>query len=292
MSRKLLVTGANGQFGRLVVAELKALAGEDQIIAGSRDPQKLADLGVETRKVDFNDSTGLEAAFAGVDRVLIVSTDTIDAAGTRLKQHQAAVTAAVKAGVGHIIYTSMPKPEPGSAIIFAGDHYGTEQAVKASGLPYTILRNSWYFENLKMSLPTVLASGHWYSASGEGRQANIGRADLAHAAAVALAAGGTGSRTYTLTGPQALTTAEIAAKVSAALARPITVINLTDEQLIEGLKAHGMPDHVAAFIVCFDTNTRLGGVETVTDDFFALTGRRPASFDDYLAAHGKEYLAG
>lgn len=291
MSQTLLVTGAGGALGRLVIDNLLA-AHAGKIIAGSRDPAKLAGLaakGVELRKVDFDDPA-LAESFAGVDRLLIISTDALDAPGRRLKQHEAAVAAAVKAGVKHIVYTSMPKPEPGSAIVFAPDHYGSEQAVKASGIGYTILRNSWYFENLKMSLPGVLASGQWFTSAGQGKIANISREDLALAAAKALAAPFDGRRTLTLTGKEALTTEEIAATASAVLGKPIAVVHLSDEQLAEGLKQHGLPPHMVSFIVSFDTNTRLGGVAEITDDFTNLTGKTPMKLRDYFAAHKAEYL--
>ena len=107
----LLVTGASGHLGRAAVEELLA-RGASKVIAGTRDPAKLADLaerGVEIRKVDFNDPAGLPAAFAGVERLLIVSTDGI---GTRIAQQTAAVEAAKTAGVKHIVYTSAPPPGP------------------------------------------------------------------------------------------------------------------------------------------------------------------------------------
>lgn len=291
MSQTLLVTGAGGALGRLVIDNLVA-AHAGKIIAGSRDPAKLTDFaakGVELRKVDFDDPA-LAESFVGVDRLLIISTDALDVPGHRLRQHEAAVAAAVKAGVKHIVYTSMPKPEPGSAIAFAPDHYGSEQAIKASGIGYTILRNNWYFENLKMSLPGVLASGQWFTSAGKGKIANLSREDLAVAAAVALAASFDGRRTLTLTGAEALTTEEIAATASAVFAKPIAVVHLSDEQLAEGLKQHGLPPHMVSFVVSFDANTRLGGVAEVTDDFTNLTGRTLMTLRDYFAAHKAEYL--
>ncbi|MDN5923954.1 MAG: NAD(P)H-binding protein, partial [Xanthomonadales bacterium] len=153
----LLVTGANGKLGRHVV-QLLLEAGTDHVIAASRDTAKLADLaatGAETRRADFDDVASLAAAFKGVDRVLIISTDSLDA-GQRLRQHLAAVKAATEAGV-EIVYTSMPKPDT-SAVIFAPDHAGTEKAIIASGRPFTILRDAWYQETLLMTLPSAFAS--------------------------------------------------------------------------------------------------------------------------------------
>src|ERR1700722_8416773 len=143
--RTLFVTGAGGHLGRRVV-EILLEKGAGKIVAGTRKPEKLADLaarGVEVRPADFDDPKGLEAALAGVDRVLIISTDAIDRPGRRLAQHRAAVAAATRAAVKHVVYTSMPNPET-SPVVFAPDHLGTEQALKASGISYTILRNCWY----------------------------------------------------------------------------------------------------------------------------------------------------
>jgi NAD(P)H dehydrogenase (quinone) len=215
MSETILITGAAGQLGQRVIHHLletyKVPAAN--LIAASRDTAKLADLaakGVQTRKADFDDAASLEAAFKGVDRVLIISTDALAVPGQRLKQHTTAVNAAAKAGVKHIAYTSMPSPDK-SLVTFAPDHLGTENAVKASGLPYTIIRNAWYHDNYMHSMPHNLQGGSWYTASGDGKVPNISRDDCALGAAAALASGTTDSATYTLTGSQSLSADEIAA---------------------------------------------------------------------------------
>lgn len=280
----VLVTGANGHLGRLVTA---ALAGRPvRVIAASRDPLKLADLGVETRRADFDAPASLDLAFAGVDRLLIISTDSLGT-GQRLDQHLAAVAAAQRAGVKHVIYTSMPNPE-GSAVTFAGDHLGTENAIKASGIPYTILRNTWYQENLFMALPPALASGQWYSATGEGRISHIARADCAAAAAAALLAPPL-NQTLTLTGPEALTTQQIATLTTRITGRPLQVINVTDEQLAGGLRHAGLPEAIIPMLVSFDTNTRQGGFDVVTDAVATLTGRAPTPLAAFLEANKANY---
>jgi len=205
----LFVSGASGHLGRLVIAALQSRGYDGKIIAGTRDPSKLADLkGVEVRKADFTDKAGLVSALAGVDKFLIISTDQI---GTRLAGHLVAVEAAKAAGVKEIAYTSMPNPEPTSAITFAPEHFGTEEAIKASGIPYTILRMNWYTENLLGSLPGALASGKWYSSAAGGRTGYVSRIDCARAAAGALLLPAA-NKTYTVTGPAAVSNAEIAAR--------------------------------------------------------------------------------
>ncbi|MBN9549659.1 MAG: NmrA family NAD(P)-binding protein, partial [Alphaproteobacteria bacterium] len=157
MTETLLVTGASGHLGRAVINHLldtfKVPAA--RIIATTRTPANLADLaalGVSVRAADFDDQASLAKAFQGADRALVISTNELMIQGKRREQQLAAVSAAGKAGVAHILYTSLPNPEPGSPILFAPDHYDTEQAIKASGVPYTMFRNGWYDENLFMSL--------------------------------------------------------------------------------------------------------------------------------------------
>jgi NAD(P)H dehydrogenase (quinone) len=297
MTETLLVTGASGQLGRGVVRHLLEAQriAPSRIIAATRNHENLADLaalGVTVRKADFNDRPSLEEAFKGADRVLIISTGELDLkSDRRLKQHQAAVAAAKAAGVSHLLYTSMPNPEPGSPVLFAGDHYGTEQAIKASGIPYTIFRNGWYQENLFMALPHAIASGQWYTSAGDGRIAHAARDDMAAAIAAGLASDSTESTTYTLTGPQAYTTAEIAALVSEVTGKPLEVVQLPDDALTEGVKAAGIPEEFARVIVSFDANTRSGRIAMVTDAVETLSGRKPRSLKQFLEAN-KAALAG
>ncbi|KSV94263.1 SDR family oxidoreductase [Sinorhizobium sp. GL28] len=294
MSDTLLVTGATGQLGKLVLDQLLGSGVEPtRIIATSRDTAKLADYtakGVQARVADFDDPASLDKAFAGADRILIISTDALDQPGKRLKQHLAAVTAAEKAGARHILYTSMPSPET-SVIPFAPDHLGTENAIKATGIPYTILRNGWYMENLFMALPHALETGQWYSSSGEGRLAHIARADAAKAAAAALASGANESRTYTLTGGEQRSTDEIAALVAKATGKRLDVVHISDEALAGGLKGAGLPDFLIPIVVSFDANTREGHINMVTNDVTSLTGATPVKLGAFLEA-SKARLAG
>ena len=285
---KLLVTGAAGQLGRAVLHHLleTSKVAPGNIVAVSRNPEKLsefADKGIETRAADFDDEAGLVKAFTGVDRVLIVSTDELATPGKRLTQHRTAVSAAAKAGVGHIVYTSMPNPDR-SLVSFAPDHLGTEQAIKASGISYTILRNSWYDDNYLRSMPHNLQVGTWYTSMGSGKVANITRDDCARAAAAALADPPAGSRVLTLTGPESLAAEEIAARASKATGKPLDVVHVTDEQLTHGLTGAGLPDFVVKMLVSADANIRAGNFDLVTDDFEKLTGAKPQDLAAYFEA--------
>ncbi|CAL4868163.1 Quinone oxidoreductase 2 [Asticcacaulis sp. MM231] len=279
----LLVTGANGKLGRHVVSLLLE-SGKDHIIAASRDTAKLADLaakGAETRHVDFDDAGSLAEAFKGVDRVLIISTDALGS-GQRLTQHKAAVKAATEAGA-EIVYTSMTKPET-SAVVFAPDHAGTERAILDSGVRYTILRNAWYQENLFMNLPAAFASGTLYTSAGDGKLSHVSHADAARAAAAALSKPAV-NETLTITGPELLSTQQIADLASEIVGKPLAVVNLSDEQLAGGMKAAGVPEAIIPTLVSFDTNTREGGFDILTHDVEALTGRKPEALRAFLEAN-------
>ncbi|SOC40160.1 NAD(P)H dehydrogenase (quinone) [Rhizobium subbaraonis] len=295
MSETILITGAAGQLGRIVLDQLLASGqiAPSSIIAASRDTAKLADYGargVALRRVDFDDPSSLPAAFAGVDKALIISTDALGEPGKRLNQHKAAVEAAAKAGVGRILYTSLPQPDD-SRVTFAGDHLGTENAIKATGIPCTIFRNGWYLENLFMALPHALKTGQWYSASGKGVIAHVARADIGAAIAASLLSQDKDSKIYTFTGPVAHTVDEIAAAAAKATDLPLHVVHVSDEQLAEGLKSAGLPDFLIPTIVSFDTNTRDGKIAMVTGDIEALTGRKPQTLETFLEQNAKALTA-
>lgn len=286
---KILVTGASGKLGGLVIDNLIAKQGvaPADIVAGTRDPSKLSALvakGVEARKVDFDDPASLEAAFKGIDRLLIVSTDELATPGKRLVQHKAAVEAAKKAGVGRLFYTSLPNADI-SKVTFAPDHLGTEEAIKATGLPYTLFRNSWYMENLFMALPAALGTGQWYTSSGQGRIGHISRGDIAKAIAGALAKPASESITYTLTGEKTYTTDEIAALVREVSGRPLAVVHVTDEQLAAGMAGAGVPAPFIPTFVSFDTNTREGLFDVTNDEAAKLSGEKLVSLKDFLIAN-------
>ncbi|WP_421762000.1 NmrA family NAD(P)-binding protein [Devosia sp.] len=282
-SPTLFVSGASGHLGRLVIAALQSRGYDGKIIAGTRDPSKLADLkGVEVRKADFTDKAGLITALAGADKLLIISTDQI---GTRLAGQVVAIEAAKAAGIKEIAYTSMPNPEAPSAITFAPEHFGTEEAIKASGIPYTILRMNWYTHNLLGALPNALAFGQWYTSVGDGKVNYVTREDCAKAAAGALLTTAS-NQTYTVSGPAALSATEIAALASAAAGKSLAVVNVSDEQLAAGAKAAGVPDFVIEhFIVAFDRNTREGKADVTTNAVETLWGTKPVSVAEFFKAN-------
>lgn len=287
---KLLVTGASGQLSRRVIHHLldTLQVPPHRLIATTRRSEKASDLvslGVDVRSADFAaDVNTLAGAFHGASRILLISSET-GAPGVRLEQHRRAIAAAVKAGASHVVYTSMPKPD-GSLVSFAPDHTGSEAALAASALPgWTVLRNHWYFENWFHSIPHALQSGVWFSAAHDGKLANIARDDIARAAATILVSADTTKRTYTLSGAEALTTREIAAAISTAVGRPLFVVGVPLEDLVQQLMANGLPEAAAREIASFDANTAAGGFSDATGDYKAITGREPQRLDDWCTAN-------
>ncbi len=283
----LLVTGGAGHLGRRVLEHLLA-AKVGNLVTTTRTPEKLADLaarGVTVRRADFDDPSTLAAAFAGVDRLLLISTDATNYPGQRIAQHQAAIAAAVAAGVKHLLYTSTARAEPGNPAVVAPDHYATEQALAASPLDYTILRNNLYSEVLLMSLPQVVANGQLISASNGGKTAYVTRADCARAAATALAAHTPGRQTLEITGPQALSDAEIAQVASEVSGRPVQYIAVSAEDKRHGMIAAGLPPMMADIFLSFEAATAQGFQAQLSTAVTDLTGVAPQGVREFLAAN-------
>ena len=176
-------------------------------------------------------------------------------------------------------------PDAESPIGFAADHRGTEEAIKATGIAHTILRNAWYMENLVMSLPAAFASGQWYVASGDGKTSHTARDDQARTAAAVLASGSNETAVYNVTGPEALTADETAKLVSDAVGKPLAVVHVTPDQLQAGMIAAGVPDFLAPVFVSFDVNGLKGRAGTLSDAVEKLSGVKPQTLRQWLGAN-------
>ena len=279
----LLVTGAGGNFGRIAVGELVA-RGATRVVAGTRNPGKLADLaarGVDVRKVDFDDVASLPAAFESIDRMLIISTDGI---GKRVAQQTAAVAAAKAAGIRHIVYTSSPAVRPDTDAGLVPEHFWTEVAIAGTGIDFTILRNHMYAENNLAGSAHVIASGQLFGLIGDRGTAYVTRADAARAAAGALLSA-EGKSIVDVTGPAAVTNVERAALYAQITGKPVSSIAVTPEQLKAGMVGAGLPEGFASILVAFQVDAALGYHGVVTGAVERYSGRKPQTFAEFLTAN-------
>jgi NAD(P)H dehydrogenase (quinone) len=280
------VTGASGRLGRLVVRMLLQHVDAASVLALSRRPGAGRELGVASRLADFDDPDTLRYAFDGVERLMIISTNNIlDPTGRRIRQHDNAVRAAARAGVGHVVYSSLSRADdPAHPAVVAADHRATETTLAECGLPHTILGNSMYTELLLMGLDATLAGGLLLDNCGSGASAYVSRADCAAVAAAVLAGGVHVGQRLDVTGPQALTQWEIAALITEFSGVPVRYVPITDEETVAGLMAHGMQETTAQQFATMGRSIREGYTSTVTDVVERTTGRRATSIADFLAA--------
>ncbi|WP_432537235.1 SDR family oxidoreductase [Kineococcus arenarius] len=266
------VTAASGRLGRLVVEALleRGVAPAD-VVAVVRTPAKVADLagrGVQVRRGDYAEPRSLAEALAGVDRLLLVSGDT---PGERVAQHLNVVEAAKAAGVRRIAYTSILRADS-TGNPLAPDHRATEEALAASGLAHTVLRNGWYTENYTDQLGRYLAAGEVLGSTGEGRVSAATRADYAAAAAAALLDEGTGDAVHELGGPS-FTLAELAATISEVTGTAVVHRDVTTAEHVAALRDAGLDEGTAGFVAALDASIARGELATDSDDLARLAGR-------------------
>jgi NAD(P)H dehydrogenase (quinone) len=279
----IVITGASGKLGRLVAAELEKKVNPSTVVLGSRDPEKLGDLaarGFKTARADFDDAASLEKAFAGAGTVLIISGDApID---VRIRQHRAAIDAAKKAGVARVVYTSFSNPSAKSLFTFGAIHGDTEAYLKASGIPFTILRNNQYAENLSNGLAHAKQTGVLAQPGATGKVAFITRADIAAAIAGALTQEGHAGKTYELTGPEAADLFQIAAALSAGLGKPVQAVDADPKEFEKLFAAMGMPQFMIEALLGIFAAAAAGEMQTVSQDAARLAGRPIEKVTDYV----------
>lgn len=279
----IIVTGASGQLGRLVIARLLKTVPAAQIVAAVRDVAKVADLaaqGVQVRRADYADPASLDAAFQGAAKVLLISSSEL---GQRGPQHRNVVDAAVRAKAGLLAYTSVLHADT-SPLALAAEHRETEAAVRASGLPYTLLRNGWYVENYTGGLGAALAHGALAGGAGEGRISAAARADYADAAAAVLASAGPVQQVYELAGDQAFTLGELAAEVSRQSGKQIPFHNLPQQDYREMLVSVGLPAPLADLIADSDAQAAKGALYDGSGTLGKLIGHPSISLADAVKA--------
>jgi NAD(P)H dehydrogenase (quinone) len=265
----IAITGATGQLGRLVVEQLKAQLPAERLVALVRTPAKAADLGIAAREADYTRPDTLAAALAGIDTLLLISSPEI---GQRVAQHRNAIDAAQRAGVKHIVYTSVLRADT-SPLSLAIEHKETESLVKASGVDWTFLRNGWYTENYTGSIAGALAGGAFIGSAGEGRISSAARADYAAAAVTVLTSPGHDGKTYELAGDSAYTLADLAAEISRQSGKAIPYKNLPEADYAAALKGFGLPEGFAQAIAGWDVAASQGALFDEGRQLSRLIGR-------------------
>ncbi|EKG32173.1 SDR family oxidoreductase [Pseudomonas avellanae] len=269
----IVVTGATGQLGRLVIEQLLARVPAEQIIAAVRSPEKAADLsakGVQVRHADYSQPSTLDSAFAGADKVLLISSSEI---GQRFSQHKAVIDAAKRTGVKLLAYTSVLHAEA-SELGLAKEHVETEAYLRTSGLPFALLRNGWYTENYTAGVPGALAHGAVMGSADEGRISSASRLDYAEAAAVLLTSGEDQSgRVYELAGDESYTLAEFAAELSKQAGKTLPYVNLPQAEFEAALIQAGLPDFVARLLADSDAAAAKGALFDDSRQLSKLIGR-------------------
>jgi NAD(P)H dehydrogenase (quinone) len=279
-----VVTGATGHLGRLVVeAMLRRGTAPEQIVAVGRTVQKLDDLaarGVRVAQIDYTRPETLGAAFEGAEALLLVSGSEV---GQRVAQHTNVVTAAKAAGVARIVYTSAPHADT-SELVLAPEHKATEQLIRDSGIPFTLLRNNWYTENYVSTLEQARETGTVVGSAGAGRVASATRADYADAAAVVLTGTGHDNAVYELSGDVAWSFDELAATIATIVGREVSYEAVTPEEHLAILTAAGLDEGTAGFVVALDGNIRDGALAETSGELNGLIGRSTTSLEPGLRA--------
>ncbi|MBS0349066.1 MAG: SDR family oxidoreductase [Proteobacteria bacterium] len=271
----IVVTGASGQLGRLVIENLLQTVPAAQIVAAVRTPAKVADLaarGVQVREADYNRPETLDTAFAGADKLLLISSSEV---GSRLPQHRAVIDAAKRAKVGLIVYTSLLRADT-TPLPLGAEHKATEQLIAEAGLPAVILRNGWYTENYLASIPPALQYGVVLGSAGEGRIASAARADYAAAAAAVLTRDGQAGKVYELAGDESYTLAELAAEIARQSGKAVAYQNLPEADFKAALLGAGLPEGLAALLAESDIGASKGGLFDDGHQLSQLIGRPTA----------------
>ena len=265
----IAVTGASGQLGHLVIEHLKEKVPASTIVGLVRKPEKAKDLGVQTRAADYTQPATLEAALEGVDTLLLISSSET---GQRVAQHANVIAAAKKTGVKRIVYTSLLHADR-SPLNLAPEHIQTEADLKASGIVYTILRNSWYTENYTGLIPAALANGVFYGSAGNAKICSAPRGDYAEAAAVVLTGEGHEGKTYELAGDEAYTLTDLAAEISRQTGKDIPYKDIPEAEYAAALKNAGLPEGFAAALASWDVAASEGALFDDSHQLSRLLGR-------------------
>ncbi|MDQ0242937.1 NAD(P)H dehydrogenase (quinone) [Bacillus fengqiuensis] len=269
---KMLVTGATGKLGTKVVETLLKTVPAEQLAVSVRNLEKAEGLrarGVDVRHGDFDRPETLDTAFAGIDRLLIISADGDNE--TRIRQHTNAAAAAERAGVKFIAYTSIANAKESNNFL-APTHKATEEAILKTGISYSFLRNNWYLENESSSIQGVVAGAPWVTSAGNGKVGWALQQDYAEAAAAVLSGNGHENTIYELSG-KLLTQEEFASALGTVMGKEVSVQQVDDDVYADMMKGAGVPDFLIPFLVEIQKGIREGTLEVESNDFEKLLGR-------------------
>ncbi len=288
----IIITGASGQLGRLTAGMVLDRVPASEVVLTTRHPEALSDFagrGAEVRQANFDRPETLAEAFAGGERMLLISADAV---GRRVAQHQAAIEAARGAGVRHVAYTSYLNPVAENPAVITPDHRETEKALRESGLGWTALRNAFYAEYQIPAGAQAIATGRLVHNNGDGRIAYVSREDCAAAAVAVLTseADDHEDKAYDITGPEPLGQDDVAALLSEISGRTVEAVAVDDEAFVEGLTASGLPEPVARGIATYGRAIREGYLGETSGAVESLTGRPPRSLREVFEAHRGELL--
>ncbi|RIU92587.1 SDR family oxidoreductase [Oceanobacillus picturae] len=278
---KFLVTGATGKLGSKIVEKILETIPTSQLVVSVRNPEKakhLSERGVEVRHGDFDQPETMDAAFTGIDRLLIISADGDNE--TRIRQHTDAIAAAERANVQFIAYTSIANASE-SKMILAPPHQATEAAILKTGIPYAFLRNNWYLENEIASIQGVLAGAPWVTSAKTGRTGWALQQDYAEAAATVLTGEGHENKIYELSGTP-LTQEALVSALESVLEKDIAVQQVDDDTYADTMKDAGVPEAVIPFLLGIQEGIREGELDVVSSDFESVLGRPATSIKEAL----------
>lgn len=272
----IAITGATGQLGQQVFANLLNTTAANQLVAVVRNPAKaeaLSQKGVVVRQADYGDEAALTRALQGVDKLLIISSSEV---GQRAPQHRNIINAAKAAGVKFIAYTSLLHADT-SPLGLADEHVATEKMLADSGIPFALLRNGWYTENYLASAPPALEHGVFIGAAGEGKIASATRADYAAAAARVITEDGHAGKVYELAGDHGWTLSELAAELAKQSGKNVVYQNLSQADFAAALKSVGLPAGLADMLADSDVGASKSGLFDDSHTLSKLIGRPSTS---------------
>ncbi len=278
---KIGISGASGQLGSATLTHLKAHLPAAHLVGISRTPERVAALGVESRFGDFDQPASLAAAFAGLDRLLIIPSADMRP-GVRAAQGVQAVESAVAAGVGHVTFMSALGTRAVDEPHIGRSYYATEQALMRTAKRWSILRMAYYAESFAEEAKMSLGGGV-HAALSSTPVNFVSRDDVAAAAAGLLTTDGHDGAIYQATGPASLDGPARAAAVAEAVGRPFGFVQVTREQYEGGLKAAGLPSFVIDAVLGIQAMWSDGSFDVTTGDVRHLAGRAPRTLADVLS---------